>query len=222
MHTPLLSVLVAAVLLTPACAVESQDDASEESELGRAFRSPLHDRGALPFESKSIHYPEDARPYERATLGVAQTAGESRYVAYHFDAEKGDGLLLSAGKTTESETNGECDDVVRLWLLDSNERIVRTGSYRCEAEYEEPGLQSRSQILRHYLTKGGSYTLVVAVLPARSARPSAPIHTQPWKWVSLDVVRTHKEDQGEDQARCQDGIDIYCRPALRCERARCK
>lgn len=211
-------------ILSAACAAESHDESVEaaEAELGQSFRSQLHDLGALPFESRNIHYAEDARPFEEANVSLSQAAGESRYVAYQFDALKGDGLLIAAGKTTASETNGECDEVVRTWLLDSAKRVVRTGTYGCEAEHEVPGLQTKSNILRHYLAKSGSYTLVVAVLPSQHAPSHAAIRTEPWKWVRLDVIRTHKEDQGAAQARCENGVDIYCKPELRCERARCK
>lgn len=213
-----------ALSLVLGCAAEAvvEDAAAQEPELNQVFRSTLQDLGAIPLEQKTIHYAEDPRPFEDAFLGVSQTEGESRYVAYELEALKGDGLLLSAHKTSATETSGSCDEVVRLWLLDSSKRVVRTGTQSCEYVYEEPGLTTKSNILRHYVEKDETFKIVVAVLPARNAATQAPIRTQPWKWVSLDVIRSHEENQGGLQSRCQDGADVLCKPELKCERARCK
>lgn len=219
-----LALTMAMVSLSAACAVEADDAAlaAQEAELGDVFRSELFDLGALPLEARKISYPEDARPFDDARPSVSQRPGESRYVSYTIDAKKGDGLLFAANKTSATETSGSCDEIVRVWLLDENRRIVRAGSSSCASEYEVPGLQSSSKILRHYFESAGSYRLVVAVLPASGAAATAPIRTQPWKFVALDVVRSHEENQGAAQSRCQDGTDILCRAELRCERARCK
>ncbi len=216
--------LLSFAMFSAACATSSTEEGaeSEDSELGEAFRSPLDDRGALPLEAKAIRYPDDPRPFENALFGLSQTPGESRYVAYRFDARQGDGLLLAASKTSTTTTNGECDEALRIWLLDSKKRVVRAGTQKCEGEYEVPGIQTKSAILRHYLEESGNYTLVVAVLPSRTAPESAPIRTQPWKWVGVEVIRSHEEHQGGLQSRCQDGVDVLCSAALRCERARCK
>jgi hypothetical protein len=209
-----------------ACSGEAADPIDstdvQASELNEVFRSPLHDLGQLPLDRRAIHYAEDPRPFDEAMISVSQTPGESRYVAYRLEAKQGDGLLLAAQKTTATETSGSCDEVVRIWLLDARNVVVRTGSQICESEYEVPGLQSKSNILRHYFANSGTYKIVAAVLPARAAASHAPIRTQPWRFLSLHGVRSHEENQGAQQSRCEDGIDILCRSDLRCERARCK
>jgi hypothetical protein len=216
---PLLLVLPI-VPASAGCAAATEEDVeSDEAEISQVFRSALEDRGRVPLEAKEIHYPEDARPFERARMSVAQTPGGSRYVAYSFKARKGDGLLLAA-QTSDSFTS--CNSVARLWLLDADNRVVKTGTRQCVAERDVPRPQSKSNILRHYLEKGGAYKLVVAVLPARDAAADDPVRTEPWTRLSVEMVRTHAEDQGASRARCQDGIDVFCDPALRCERARCK
>ncbi|MFO0737530.1 MAG: hypothetical protein U0270_16680 [Labilithrix sp.] len=87
-----LSFLLASLFVT-ACSADVPDEATvaQEGELGQVFIG-ADDRGALPLEARTIHYAEDARPFEAASFGTSQTAGGSRYVAYHFDAKKGDGL----------------------------------------------------------------------------------------------------------------------------------
>jgi hypothetical protein len=221
---PTVICLVPTVIFAAACAGEPVDESTgaQDSALGEVFRSPLHELGALPLEPTAIRYPEDPRPFEQAYFGVSQTAGQSPYVAYRFDARKGDGVLLVAGKTSTTTTDGACDEVTRIWLLDQDHRVVRAGAQKCAGEYEVPGLQATSKILRHYVDEDGSYTLVVAVLPAKTAPAGAPIRTQPWQHVGIEVIRSHEENQGAPQSRCQDGVDILCRSELRCERARCK
>lgn len=203
------------------CASTAEEDvASEEADL-QAFRSTLEDRGALPLQAATIDYPEDARPFEEADLDLSQTVGGSKYVSYSFNAKAGDGLLLASRKTNHG-MGSDCTAMVRLWLLDSDNRVVKTGNKICESEFEEPGMQSKSNILRHYLAKSGTYKVVVAVLPGKTASANDPVRSEPWKFVNLRMVRTHKVDQGALRARCQDGIDVFCSDSLRCERARCK
>lgn len=207
-----------------ACGGETSEEEtdSQEAEIGEAFRSKVEDRGALALEDRKVPYKEDARPYETADLGVKQTPGGSRYVGYTLKVEKGDGLLLAAQKGSETTPDAGCDDVVRLWILDSKNRVVRTGTQYCESEYEVPDVQSKSKITRHYFDSAGMYKIVLAVLPGRGVPANSPSRKAPWGYVSLDVIRSHEADQGEAGSRCTNGVDILCQSTLKCERARCK
>lgn len=202
-------------------AADSPEIESDESDL-TAFRSTLDQRGELPLEARRIRYPEDARPYESLNTNVSRTRGSSEYVAYSFKGAKGDSVLLAAQKTSATTTNGNCDESVRLWLLNSKNQVVRTGSKKCYQEPEVPGLQSRSDIMRYSLPKADTYKVVIAVLPSETAPANAPIRTQPWKWVNVDIFRSAKADLGAAGSRCEDGLDMLCQSQLRCDRARCK
>jgi hypothetical protein len=219
-QTPLVMCLVASMAF--ACAAQT-DEAPEDEGVDYAdlttFRSALDNRGALPFEDQRIAYPEDARPFRQAYLGLAQTPGKSKYVAYEFRAGEGDGVLVDAFGGAAYTRSGGCDRVVRLWLLDGRNRVVRSGTVRCSNDREE-GLETRSDILRFHLPARDTYKLVVTVLPGRDAEPSA--RRDPWNRVVLFVTAAAKADLGTRGARCQDGIDAFCEPSLRCERARCK
>jgi hypothetical protein len=220
--------VIAAALtaLSTACAGAEDSALGEEMDADEAaltaFRSNVDNRGTVPLVATKIAYPEDARPYETANVALSQTSGKSKYIAYSLRAKKGDGLLLSAYKQTDSTRAGECEEIVRMWLLDSQNRIVKTGTKKCYSEYEEPGLRSKSDTLRYYVENDDTYKVVVTVLPARSAPAYADIRKNPWKWVSLDVIRTKAANQGELGSRCENGTDILCQSTLRCERARCK
>jgi hypothetical protein len=211
--------------LSVACAGTSttvDENFDEEEAALTAFRSNLDDRGALPFVARKIHYPEDPRPFEGADVSLAQTAGRSKYVSHSFRAKKGDGLLISAHKQTDSTGAGDCEEIVRMWLLDSQNRVVKTGTKKCYSEYEEPGLRSQSDALRYYVESDDTYKIVVTVLASPSAHANADIRKSPWKWTSLDVIRSTKANQGAPNSRCEGGTDILCQSSLRCERARCK
>lgn len=206
---------------TAACGAADTGVESEDSEL-TAFRSSVDLRGQLALEAQTLRYAEDARPFESLAIDISRTPGKSEYVGYTFTGQKGDSILLAAQKTSQTVTRDTCDEVVRIWLLNSKNQVVKSGTKKCYAEPEVPGLQSRSDIMRYSLPKADTYKVVVAVLPSEAAYPSAPIRTQPWQWLHLDMFRSAKADLGGAGSRCQDGLDMLCQDSLRCERARCK
>jgi hypothetical protein len=207
--------------LFAACASngESAEVENDEAALNQVFRSAFVDRGPLAMSSDVLKYPEDARPFKTFHDRTEESAITSRYVAYTIDAKKGDGLLFAAETGGEGSSFG-CKTVVRTWILDSSNRVVSTGNRSCEQNPEE-GPQAKSKTLRHYFAKGGTYRLVISVVPSSNAAKFDTVRTDPWS-VWLDVVQSSAANQGKLGARCQDGIDILCDTSLSCERARCK